>query len=77
MTKQKTIFLFIVIIAIVGFFLWKNMDKKAPAVETPTQVVEQDTTSDPTASLEAELNAIDTEFKLDSETSENQKIERL
>ena len=75
MTKQKTIFLFIVIIAIVGFFLWKNMDKKAPAVETPTQVVEQDTTSDPTASLEAELNA--TEFKLDSETSENQKIERL
>lgn len=65
--NKKTIFLLVVALIVVGFFLWKGSMKKEPVVETPIQALDKETQQDSTASIEADLNAINTDVSADED----------
>ncbi|MEK7106503.1 MAG: hypothetical protein AAB895_04085 [Patescibacteria group bacterium] len=65
--NKKTIILLIIALVVIGFFLWKGSMKSEPVVETPLQVLDKQTQQDSTASIEADLNAINTEVSADED----------
>lgn len=76
--NKTSIVILIIALAIIGFFLWKGSMKKDPVVETPVQALDRETQSDSTASIEADLNAINTDLNLESDLGEvNQEIQSL
>jgi hypothetical protein len=76
--NKTSIVILIIALAVIGFFLWKGSAKKEPLVETPVQTLDRETQSDSTASIEADLNAINTDLNLESDLGEvNQEIQSL
>jgi hypothetical protein len=65
--NKKTIILLVIALVVVGFFLWKGSMKSEPIVETPLQALDTQTQQDSTASIEAELNAINAEVNADED----------
>lgn len=65
--NKTSIIVLIIVLAGVGFFLWKSSVKKEPVVETPVQALDRETQADATASIEAQLNAINTDSTTDED----------
>lgn len=65
--NKKTIVLLIIALIVVGFFLWKGSMKKEVVVETPLQALDKETQEDSTSSIEADLNATNTDVNADED----------
>ncbi|MDQ5931018.1 MAG: hypothetical protein QG674_184 [Patescibacteria group bacterium] len=76
--NKTSIVILIIALAVIGFFLWKGSSKPEPVVETPVQALDRETQADSTASIEADLNAINTDLNLEADLGEvNQEIQSL
>jgi hypothetical protein len=65
--NKTSIIVLIIVLAGVGLFLWKSSVKKEPVVETSVQALDRETQADATASIEAQLNAINTDSTTDED----------
>ncbi|MCC7436343.1 hypothetical protein IT402_00485 [Candidatus Nomurabacteria bacterium] len=67
--NTKTIIVIIVIL-VLGFFLWKGSMKKDAVMETPAQELDRTTQSDSTSSIEEDLNYINVDTNTDADLME-------